>query len=144
MLSVSVANQQETLELDYARIKAVARSVLAGEGYTDGKVTLAFMTDPAIHLLNKRYLQHDEATDVITFPYSNKPLHGDLAISTDTALRAASERGHGTPEELLYYVIHGILHLCGYDDTTDAKRKKMRAMEAKYLAANNIMLNAEA
>ena len=140
MLSVSVANQQETLELDYARIKAVARSVLAGEGYTEGKVTLAFMTDAAIHLLNKRYLQHDEPTDVITFPYSNKPLHGDLAISTDTAITAAAERGHEAAEELLLYVIHGILHLCGYDDLSEKKQKVMRQKEAEYVSKLGIVL----
>jgi probable rRNA maturation factor len=134
MLSVSVANQQEALELDFARIKTVARGVLQGEGITDGKITLAFMTDPAIHALNKRFLEHDEPTDVITFPYSHKPLHGDLAISTDTAITAAAERGHAATEELLLYVIHGILHLCGYDDTSEKKQKVMRQKEAEYLS----------
>jgi probable rRNA maturation factor len=133
MLSVSIANQQEALELDFARIKAVARAVLAGEGITDGKLTIACMTDPAIHALNKRFLEHDEPTDVITFPYSSKPLHGDLAISTDTAIAAATERGHAPPDELLLYVIHGILHLCGFDDTSDKKRAVMREREGHYL-----------
>lgn len=134
MLSVSVANQQEALELDYARIKIVARGVLQGEGLTDAKLTIAFMTDPAIHALNKRFLEHDEPTDVITFPYSQKPLHGDLAISTDTAISAAAERGHEAAEELLLYVIHGILHLCGYDDVSEKKRAVMKKKEAEYLS----------
>ena len=140
MLSVSVANQQETLELDFARIKTVARGVLTGEGVTDGKITIAFMTDPAIHALNKRFLEHDEPTDVITFPYSQKPLHGDLAISTDTAISAAAERGHAAGEELLLYVIHGILHLCGYDDTSEKKHKVMRQKEAEYLKQLKVMI----
>ncbi|HQR07554.1 MAG TPA: rRNA maturation RNase YbeY [Gemmatales bacterium] len=140
MLSISVANQQEALELDFARIKMVARGVLAGEGVTDGKITLAFMTDPAIHALNKRFLEHDEPTDVITFPYSQKPLHGDLAISTDTAITAAAERGHAAGEELLLYVIHGILHLCGYDDTSEKKQKEMRQKEAEYLKKLNVVM----
>lgn len=133
MLSVSVANQQEALELDYSRIKTVARAVLNGEGLTDAKVTLAFMNDAAIHALNKRFLEHDEPTDVITFPYSQKPLHGDLAISTETAKAAAAERGHTASEELLLYVIHGVLHLCGYDDTSEKKRKIMREREQHYV-----------
>lgn len=140
MLSVSIANQQEALELDYARIKTVARGVLQGEGLTDAKVTLAFMTDPAIHALNKRFLEHDEPTDVISFPYSSKPLHGDLAISTETAISAAAERGHPPAEELLLYVIHGILHLCGYDDTSDKKRKVMRQKETHYLTQLGVVL----
>ena len=143
MLSVSIANQQEALELDFARIKAVARAVLAGEGISDGKLTIACMTDAAIHVLNKRFLEHDEPTDVITFPYSSKPLHGDLAISTDTAVSAATERGHSPADELLLYVIHGILHLCGYDDTSDKKRKAMKEREAHYLKELDIKLKHE-
>ena len=140
MLSVSVANQQEALELDFARIKTVARGVLQGEGLSDAKLTLAFMTDAAIHALNKRFLEHDEPTDVITFPYSQKPLHGDLAISTDTAITAAAERGHEASEELLLYVIHGILHLCGYDDTSEKKQKVMKHKEAEYLSKLGVVL----
>ncbi|HMP16303.1 MAG TPA: rRNA maturation RNase YbeY [Gemmatales bacterium] len=140
MLSVSIANQQEVLELDYARIKTVARAVLAGEGLSQAKLTIACMTDEAIHALNKRFLNHDEPTDVITFPYSTQPLHGDLAISTETAQAAACERGHAPADELLLYVIHGILHLCGYDDTTPKKQKAMRAREAHYLQELNIPL----
>ncbi len=140
MLSVSVANQQEALELDFARIKTVARGVLQGEGLADAKLTIAFMTDPAIHALNKRFLEHDEPTDVITFPYTKKPLHGDLAISTDTAITAAAERGHEAAEELLLYVIHGILHLCGYDDMSEKKQKVMKQKEAEYLSKLGVVL----
>ena len=140
MLSVSVANQQEALELDFARIKTVARGVLQGEGLTDAKLTIAFMTDSAIHALNKRFLEHDEPTDVITFPYTKKPLHGDLAISTDTAITAATERGHEAAEELLLYVIHGILHLCGYDDLSEKKQKVMKQKEAEYLSKLGVVI----
>ncbi len=140
MLSVSVANQQEALELDFARIKTVARGVLQGEGLADAKLTIAFMTDPAIHALNKRFLEHDEPTDVITFPYTKKPLHGDLAISTDTAITAAAERGHEAAEEVLLYVIHGILHLCGYDDMSEKKQKVMKQKEAEYLSKLGVVL----
>ena len=140
MVSVSVANQQEVLELDFARIKEVGKAVLSGEGVTKGKVTCAFMTDAAIHKLNKQFLQHDEPTDVITFPYSDNPLQADLAISVETAQAVAQERGHAIGDELLYYVIHGILHLCGFDDTSDAKRKAMRQREQHYLKQLGIVL----
>lgn len=133
MLSISLANQQEVMELDYARIKETARAVLQGEGYKQAKVTLALMTDAAIHKLNKQFLEHDEPTDVITFPYSEKPLHGDIAISTETAMAAAKERGHAPADELLLYVIHGILHLCGYDDLKEKERQAMRKREQHYL-----------
>jgi probable rRNA maturation factor len=145
MLSISVANQQERLELDYPRIKAVARAVLAGEGVTKGKVTIACMTDSAIHALNKRFLDHDEPTDVISFPYSTskKDLQGELAISTEMALTVAMEQGHEPANELLLYVIHGLLHLCGFDDLEDDDRKKMRQRERHYLQQEQIKIKPE-
>lgn len=136
MLGVSVANQQERLDLDFQRLKAAARAVLEGEGIKKSKITLAFMTDDAIHALNQRFLQHDEPTDVITFPYSSPKaasLEGDIAVSTDTATRAAEERGHAAADELVLYVIHGVLHLCGYDDIEDRDRVRMRVKERMYL-----------
>src|SRR5262245_25750843 len=123
MFGVSVANQQERVELDYQWLKAAARAVLEGEGVKKSKITLAFMTDEAIHALNRKFLQHDEPTDVITFPYSSPraaSLEGDIAISTETAIRAAEERGHSVADELVLYVIHGVLHLCGFDDQDES------------------------
>jgi probable rRNA maturation factor len=139
-LSISVVNQQERLELDYQRMKAVARAVLEGEGVKKAKVTIACMTDPAIRVLNKRFLQHDEPTDVISFPYqrSKSDLQGELAVSTETATTVAIARGHAPADELLLYIIHGILHLCGYDDLDDKARSEMRAREGRYLKALKI------
>ena len=136
MFGVSVANQQESVELDYQRLKAAARAVLEGEGVKKSKITLAFMTDEAIHALNRRFLQHDEPTDVITFPYSSAKaasLEGEIAISTETASRAAEERGHSVADELVLYVIHGVLHLCGFDDVEEPERTTMRQKERQYL-----------
>jgi probable rRNA maturation factor len=143
MLGVSVANQQERVELDYPRLKAAARAVLEGEGVKKAKITLAFMSDESIHALNRRFLQHDEPTDVITFPYSSPKtasLEGDIAISTDTALQAATERGYAVADELVLYVIHGVLHLCGYDDQQENARSEMRAREQRYLQQLHIQI----
>jgi len=146
MLGVSIANQQERVELDYQRLKAAARAVLEGERVKKSKITLAFMTDEAIHALNKKFLEHDESTDVITFPYTSPKagsLEGDIAISVDTATRAAEERGHAAADELVLYVIHGVLHLCGYDDLDDADRRVMRTKEAEYLKALHVRICRE-
>jgi probable rRNA maturation factor len=151
MVSISVANQQELLELDYQRIKTVARQVLESEGVREAKVTIACMTDPAIQKLNRQFLQHDEPTDVISFPYSPPPLapltggaagkkgkgarklEGDLAVSAETALRIAAQSGQPPLDELLLYIVHGVLHLCGYDDQEDKERERMYERQKKYL-----------
>lgn len=134
MIGVSVASPQELVPLDYQRLKECARAVLAGEGFTEAKVTLAFVDDPTIAGLNKRFLDHEGPTDVISFPYSRgKKLEGEVVIGVEVAGREASERGHDVNTELCLYVIHGTLHLCGYDDRTDRDTAEIRKKERAYL-----------
>lgn len=136
MISISVKNQQELVELDFAALKAAAKIVLEGEGTSAGKVTVAVFDDETIHALNKRHLDHDEPTDVLAFPYSEptaKKVEADIALGAGVAKRAAEERGHAVMAELCLYVIHGCLHLRGYEDKTDAGATEMRRKEAIYL-----------
>ena len=137
MIRVSVANPYE-IELDFQGLKSAARAVLEGEGVRAAKVTLAFVDDAHIHRLNKQFLNHDEPTDVLTFPYTDpgaKTLEGEVVIGYEVARANAADRGHAADLELKLYVIHGCLHLCGYDDTTDAVAQEMRAKERQYLTA---------
>jgi probable rRNA maturation factor len=135
MISVSVANPYEQ-PLDFQGLKAAARTVLEGEGVRAAKVTLAFVDNPHIHRLNKQFLAHDEPTDVLTFPYTEpkaKKLEGEVVIGYEVAAEYAADRGHPVEQELLLYVVHGCLHLCGYDDTTDRAAAEMRRKEREYL-----------
>lgn len=137
MIRVSIANPYE-YPLDFAGLKSVARSVLEGEGVKAAKVTLAFLTDEHIHRLNKQFLDHDEPTDVLTFPYSDpkaRTLEGEVAIGYQYAGGVAAERKHDPILELTLYVIHGCLHLCGYDDLTERDAREMRVKERHYLQA---------
>src|SRR5262249_40249470 len=91
-----------------------------------------------IHRLNKQFLQHDEPTDVLSFPLSepgSKKLAGELVIGAAVAQAAAAERGHDVQAELCLYVIHGLLHLCGHDDHDEAGARRMRERERHYLQA---------
>lgn len=138
MIRVSVASPQELVPLDYQGLKAAARTVLEGEGVAEAKVTLAFVDNPHIHRLNKQFLDHDEPTDVLTFPYTDpgaKKLEGEVVIGVEVAKEYAADRGHAVELELVLYVIHGCLHLCGYTDTDAAGEKEMRTKEREYLAA---------
>src|SRR5205823_12185799 len=115
---------------------AAARTVLAGEGFAEATVNLAFVDNPTSHRLNRQFLHHDEPTDVITFPLNSSKaecLEGELVIGAEIARAQAAERGHAERAELALYVIHGILHLCGYDDHSPTDRRKMRARERHYL-----------
>ena len=136
MIGVSVASPQEIVALDYQRLKECARAVLTGEGVKDSKVSLAFVDDATIAGLNKRFLEHEGPTDVITFPLSGKgarKLEGEVVIGVEVAQREAADRGHDVNTELCLYVIHGCLHLCGYDDRTPKASAEMRRKEREYL-----------
>src|SRR5437588_11865586 len=121
MSKISIATPQETVAVDRGRMREVARAVLDGEGIADYEISLAFVDNPTIHQLNKRYLNHDEPTDVLSFPLSEgKKLAGELVIGAEVARTQAAAREHDVQAELALYVIHGLLHLCGQDDKTEA------------------------
>ena len=136
MIRASIANPYE-YELDFTGLKSAAVAVLEGEGIRDAKVAIAFVDNPHIHRLNKQFLNHDEPTDVLTFPSSPpgaKKLEGDIAIGMEIAREYAADRGHEVKLELLLYVVHGCLHLCGYTDSDDESAAEMRVKERQYLA----------
>jgi probable rRNA maturation factor len=136
MVRITIASPQDAVPIDRTRLRAVARAVLEGEGVTAARISLAFVDSATIHRLNKQFLNHDEPTDVISFPLSGpgaKALEGEVVIGAEIARARAAELGHDDRDELALYVIHGLLHLCGYDDTTKAAARAMRARERHYL-----------
>ena len=117
-------------------MREIARAVLDGENVKDYEISLVFVDNPTIHRLNKRYLNHDEPTDVLSFPYSAanaRKLEGELIVGVEIAKEQADERGHDVQAELALYVIHGLLHLCGYDDKSADDENAMRTRERHYL-----------
>jgi len=136
MIRTSIASPQEIVALPYEQLRETSRIVLEGEGVKEAKISLAFVDNTTIHRINKQFLEHDEPTDVITFPLSNagaKKLEGELVIGIEIAMEQAAERGHGVETELCLYVIHGLLHLCGYDDRSKKDAAEMRVKEREYL-----------
>jgi probable rRNA maturation factor len=136
MIRVKIASPQEIIPLPHPQLREAARVVLEGEKVPEARISLAFVDNPTIHNLNKRYLNHDEPTDVLSFPLSGpgaRTLEGEIVIGVEVAKAQAGERGHDVAVELALYVIHGLLHLCGYDDHSDKECKEMRERERHYL-----------
>ncbi len=147
MSKIAIHSPQEAIPIDRGRMREIGRAVLEGEGVRDYEISLAFVDNPTIHRLNKQYLDHDEPTDVLSFPYSGdnaKKLEGELIIGVEVAAEQAGERGHDVQAELALYVIHGLLHLCGYDDKSHAAEKEMRERERHYLTHLNLPAIADA
>ncbi len=110
------------------------RLVAESEMRRIGNINIIFCSDNYILDINMRYLQHDYFTDIITFDYCEKKvLNGDLFISIDSVKDNAEFYGVDFYEELNRVMVHGILHLIGYDDHTDADIATMRSKENYYL-----------
>lgn len=135
--TIEIANQQQ-LDFDERPLLESARMILSEHGFTDGEVSIAIVDDPNMRMLNKEYLNHDYETDVLSFALDTdaegKRLNGQLIVSADTAQSVAGEIGISLDDELLLYVVHGMLHLVGYLDKTPAEKEKMRKAEADYLS----------
>lgn len=100
-----------------------------------GQVNIIFCSDNYILDINQKYLQHDYFTDIITFDYcEGKTLSGDLFISVDTVRENAIFYGTEFDDELNRVIVHGLLHLIGYDDHSEEDQKIMRSKEDYYLA----------
>ncbi|MEL7496046.1 MAG: rRNA maturation RNase YbeY [Planctomycetota bacterium] len=133
---IEIADEQK-LNFDHPPLIDVIGQILDDHQIATAEISLAVVDDPTIRRLNVQYLQHDYETDVISFVLDwdedQQHLTGQLIVSTETALRVAKEVGSSLEEELLLYVIHGTLHLVGYDDKEPADAQVMRENEKRYL-----------
>ncbi len=135
-IHVEVSNRQELLPIDQERIGAVIRAVLQGEGLASAIISVGIVDDPAIHALNVQYLAHDYATDVLSFllDETDQGPEGEIIVSAEMAARQAPRFAWRAEDELTLYLVHGALHLLGYDDHDAADAARMRQKEQFYLA----------
>lgn len=138
MLAIDIANLQTRVAIDSRRLRRAVRLVLTEAGIRSGEISVAIVDDQRIHELNRNFLQHDYATDVLSFLLESAgptgPITGEIVASGDYAAREAPRYGWPPADELLLYVIHGALHLAGYDDRTKSQAAEMRTAETAYLA----------
>jgi len=151
-MELLVSNEQEiqpvTPELEDLFRKIVLATLEAeGEG-EEVEVSLVLVDDQRIQELNRDYRGIDRPTDVLSFAQresvegeedfvseEDEWLLGDIVISMETAQRQATEYGHSLERELGFLIVHGCLHLLGYDHETEAERQVMREKEENILAA---------
>jgi probable rRNA maturation factor len=103
------------------------------EGKAFHSITYIFCSDNYLHKINVEYLEHDDYTDVITFPYQDDPVEGDVFISIERVKENAVTQLVRFEHELHRIMIHGALHLCGYTDKTPELRAGMTEKENFYL-----------
>lgn len=135
-MKIAVKNLQKKISIYPKKIKNLALGILSKEGVRKtGEITISFVNDRKIRGLNLRYLGKDRPTDVLAFniteaPYISKDIFADIVISTDTAIRNARIFKTSRPYELYLYVIHGLLHILGYEDKSKKEKTAMHKKEA--------------
>jgi len=125
-------------------IKELLLSLFSQENTELDKITYIFCSDEYLLEINKKYLDHNTLTDVITFPLSeeDQPVYGEVYLSTDRIKENAKTFKVEYQNELLRVMIHGALHLCGYTDKTKASKTQMREREDYYLNKFNVSREA--
>ena len=133
-------------------ISSWLREVAAGRGYEIGDLNYIFCSDPYLKAINQQFLGHDYETDIITFDNSDdylletgrKGVSADIYISVDTVRINGKAYCEGFERELHRVIVHGLLHLIGYDDLDAWHQVRMRAAENRALARLDEMKAAEA
>ncbi len=135
---MAITFQAENVALPNIKKRATSNwiKVVAEEyGKKAGDISYIFCDDAKILEINQTYLHHDFYTDIITFDYSEGDrISGDIFIGIDTVRSNAEKYGTNFDDELHRVIIHGILHLCGLKDKSEADSKKMREAEDKALS----------
>ena len=115
-------------------LKKWVKQTIEEEHYIPGDINFVFETDEEVYQINLKYLNHDWYTDVISFDYNNKNvINGDIIISIERVKENAKKYKVKNEEEVRRVMIHGVLHLCGYNDKTAGENENMRTLENKYL-----------
>jgi len=134
MAIINTENRNPNRPIDLSKMKKVANKALRRLDLGKSEVNIVFVSNQRIRAMNRRYLGMDISTDVLAFSGGDTPggddgFLGDVVISSDKAQQQAKEYGTSFLQEMALYVIHGILHLAGYEDRTKKGKALMRNME---------------
>lgn len=140
---LTVVHDHPSRRLSDEQVRTLVRAVVEGEGAALVDLSIVLSDHATVHRLNREYLSHDYITDVLSFSLrpsdaassdDDAPLiEGEVYVDLDTAAERCDEFGASFEEEALRYVVHGVLHLVGYDDKTDAGANRMHQREDHYV-----------
>lgn len=142
-MDITIKNLQTRIPIRLVRIKRIAEQSLQYLGISGAELSIAFVSPQAMKRLNARHLNHNYVTDILTFDYRagrSGPLEAEIIICPSVASKNAGEYGGSVYSEIRLYVIHGILHLSGYEDHSPKDIRKIRKKESEivdYLVRNN-------
>lgn len=134
---VQVAEEFDGLEVDLPKLEKLVRAVCKRFRLSRATISIAIVDDARIRKVNKQFLGRDDPTDCLSFDLSDEDANSaksfELLVNAERAIREASLRGHSSEAELALYVIHGLLHNLGFDDSTDNEARKIHDTENEIL-----------
>lgn len=138
--SLSIENDHPSLSLDESTVERLIHHVLDAEGASPIHVSVVLSDHDTVRRLNVAYLDHDYNTDVLSFSMREDEsaadaVEGEVYVDLDTAQERHEEFDTSFEREAYRYVVHGVLHLMGYDDASEEGQEAMRALEDQYLDA---------
>lgn len=134
MMRVDVFNAHSKRRVKSGPIPGYVRRVLRRAGVARARISVVFVDSKCCRRMNRLYLKHDFVTDVISFPLEHgRVLEGEVYVNLDRARSQANEFGVSVANEVARLVIHGTLHLVGYDDTAVRKMNLMKAEEERQM-----------
>jgi len=154
MYDIEITDQQDALEVDQELLVSVVRRVLTDECVADAVISVALVDSQTMQTLNLQHLGHDYDTDVLSFLLecddspndestgvhssprrgAGKSLEGEIIISIPMAIQTSARFGWSHQSEITLYLVHGTLHLLGYDDLTESELQVMRQRENELLS----------
>ena len=139
-MEVQIDNRQSSYEISLEKMKQAVRVILGALDCPDGEISILIVDDPQIKKLNRKYLNRNSPTNVIAFPmregeftHLSPQLLGDVVISTDTAAKEAQNSAMSMEQRLTELLVHGILHLFGYDHETSTQDARKMAKKSRQL-----------
>ena len=140
-MAITIQNRQRTVKIHTVLIKRQMQRAMTYLGCAEGELSIMFVNDRFIQTLNRDYRQQDRPTNVLAFPQSttlaNMPadtLLGDVIVSLPTAAREAYAFQQSLEERVTFLLVHGLLHLLGYDhEQSLTKRQRMAALEVEVM-----------
>lgn len=134
-VTITIEHEEKAV-VDPERLSRLVTEIVAGEEKRLEAVNVVCGDHDLIRRLNRKYLEHDYNTDVLSFSLaeSSDIVEGEVYVDVDTAQERHDEFGESVEGEVARYVVHGVLHLCGYDDATEEQAARMRDLEDGYLA----------
>lgn len=141
-MNLVIANRQRTKKINARLLRQITQELLAELKITEAELGIQLVGAKEMARVNWQFLQHEGSTDVITFdhlfhnsqpPTANSQIHGELFICMDDAISQAKNFKTNWQAEVVRYLVHGVLHLLGYDDLKPALRRKMKRAENRLM-----------